>query len=227
VTRQESDAGAARGSAVDDQRPVQPLRIFPYNRNGLEALDCLGSRHRLIGFIDDTPEKQGIDRFGHPVLGRAALHQWPDAQVLAVPGSAASFRERRALIEGLGVAPQRFARVIHPAASVSPLATLGRNVLLMAGVVVTSNAVIGDHVCVLPNSVIHHDARIGAWSLIGANVTVAGNTRVGENCYIGSGTRLINGIEIGAGALIGLGSNVIRSVADGACVAGNPARVLR
>ena len=119
------------------------------------------------------------------------------------------------LIEGLEIGADRWARVIHPTARISPLATIGYNVLLMAGVVVTSNAVIGNHVCVLPNTVIHHDARIGDWSLIGSNVTVAGNTSIGDNCYIGSGSSIMDGLTIGAGTLVGLGSTVIRSAARG------------
>src|SRR5260221_9904000 len=157
---------------------AQALLIFPFNGNGIEALDCLGSAYRLLGFVDDTPEKQGPGGHGHAVFPRTALVEWPEAQVLAVPGSPASFRSRRAVIEALGIELGRFARVIHPTARISPLATIGRNVLIMAGVVITSTALIGDHVCVLPNTVIPHDARIGAWSLVGSNVTVAGNTHI-------------------------------------------------
>ena len=203
-----------------------PLLIFPFNGNALEALDCLGDEFELLGFVDDTPGKQGAGPHG-TVYSRAALQTWPEVQVLAVPGSPASFRSRSAVIESLGIEPRRFARVIHPTARVSPLATLGHNVLLMAGVVITSNAVIADHVCVLPNTVIHHDTHIGAWTLIGSNVTIAGSTRVGERCYIGSGCSVMNGLNLGDGTLVGLGSTVIRNTAAGSTVAGNPARPLR
>ena len=206
---------------------AKPLLIFPYNGNGIEALDCLGDAYQFIGFIDDTPEKQGFDRRGHPVLSRAAFSEWPDASVLGVPGSPTSYLSRRQIIEELGVSEERFATLVHPKASVSPRAVIGYNVLIMAGAVITSNAVIGNHVCVLPNTVIHHDAEVGAWSLIGANVTIAGHTRVGESCYIGSGSSIMNGLQIGEGVLVGLGSNVIRDVPARSRVAGNPARLLQ
>jgi sugar O-acyltransferase (sialic acid O-acetyltransferase NeuD family) len=205
---------------------LTPLLIFPCNGNGLEALDCLGERYQMVGFIDDTPEKQGTAVFGHPVLSRRALQDHAPAQVLAVPGGPASFRRRVAVVEGLGLEANRFATVIHPSARISPLASIGRNVLIMAGVVVTSNAVIGDHVCILPNTVVHHDVVIGDWTLVGSNVSIAGGARLGSNCYVGSGSRIINGVEVGDRALIGLGSNVIRGVARDATVAGNPARLL-
>lgn len=211
----------------DPARHPQPLLVFPCNGNAIEALDCLGDAYRCAGFVDDAAEKQGTLRFGHPVRTRSAFAEEPDAAVLAVPGSPTSFRSRRGVIEGLCVDDKRFARVIHPAARVSPLARIGHNVLIMAGAVVTSDAVIGNHVCILPNSVIHHGVSIGDFCLIGSNVTIAGDAAVGANAYVGSGSRIMNGIRIGDGALVGLGSNVIRSVAPGTTVAGNPAARLR
>lgn len=204
-----------------------PLLIFPCNGNGTEAIDCLVPRFRLLAFIDDTPAKQSRHAFGYPVRSRAALREFPAARLLAVPGGPQSFRRRREVIAGLEQPLRRFATVIHPRATISSLANVGRNVLVMAGVVVTSNARIGDHVCILPNSVVHHDAVIGDLTLIGACVTIAGSVEIGENAYIGSGTSIMNGIRIGARALVGLGSTVIRDVEADAVVAGNPAKPLR
>lgn len=204
----------------------RPLLVFPCNGNALEALGCLGEAWTLQAFVDDTPAKQAAGCAGHPVQGREALARWPQAQVLAVPGSPQSYLGRRALVQGLRVPQARWATVVHPRASVSPLARLGRNVLVMAGAVVTANAVIGDHVCVLPNAVIHHDTVVGDWTLVGTGVTLAGHVQVGENCYLGSGTSVLQGVRIGDGALTGLGSTVIRHVPPGARVAGVPTRVL-
>lgn len=203
-----------------------PLLIFPFNGNAVEALDCLGERYRLIGFVDDTPEKQQSRPFGFEVFDRSAFAAFPDAKVLAVPGGPASFRARAQIIAGLKLDEARFARVVHPDARISPLAEIGRNVLIMAGVVVTSTCVIGDHVCILPNTVIHHDVTIGDWNLIGSNVTIAGGVSIGDNCYIGSGSSVMNGLKIGSGVMLGLGSNLVRDVEQGLTVAGNPARPL-
>jgi sugar O-acyltransferase (sialic acid O-acetyltransferase NeuD family) len=206
---------------------MEQLLIFPFNGNGLEAIDCIQGQYELIGFVDDTPEKQGVSSVGYEVFGREAFERFPSAKVLAVPGGPQSFMNRIEIIKGLNLEQERFVSVIHPKASISKLATIGKNVLLMAGVTVTSNAIIGDHVCVLPHSVIHHDSVIGAWTLIGSQVVVAGNVMVGDNCYLGSGSTIINGVVIGNQSLIGLGSAVIRNVSAKTRVAGNPAKQLQ
>lgn len=205
----------------------QSLLIFPCNGNAIEALDCLGSAFRFEGFIDDTPEKQLNGAFGHPVLPRTVIDERPFCQILAVPGSPSSYTGRKSLIESLAIDASRFARVVHPSAQISSNATIGYNVVAMAGVVITSNAQIGNHVCLLPNAVVHHDSRVGDWSMVGTNVAIAGGVDVGNNCFIGSGSSIKNGVRIGDGALIGIGSTVIHDVPPGAIVAGNPARILR
>jgi sugar O-acyltransferase (sialic acid O-acetyltransferase NeuD family) len=200
------------------------LLIFPYNGNGLEALDCVGSEYECIGFIDDTPEKQGKHPLGLEVFSREVLQQYPEAYVLAVPGSPSTYLKRKQYIDSLHITKERYATVIHPKAAVSASASIGHNVLIMAGAVVTSNAVVEDHVCILPNSVIHHDSKIGSYTLIGSGVIVAGGTIIEENSYIGSGSRIINNITIGRNTLVGMGSTVLKNVLPNSKIAGTPAR---
>jgi len=205
---------------------MKKIIIFPFNGNGIEAVDCLGTEYELIGFADDNRDKQGETYMGYEVFDRSVINKYPDAFVLAVPGSPASYALRMEIIEQLGIEEKRFATVIHPSASVSKNVKLGINTLIMAGVVLTSNSIVGNHVCILPNSVIHHDSSVGNYSIIGSNVSVAGGTILGENCYIGSGSCIINGINIGDGVLVGISSNVIRSIEKWQKVAGNPAKIL-
>jgi len=204
---------------------MNKLLIFPFNGNGLEAIDCIGDDYELIGFVDDTKEKQGMEN-GYNVFSRDAFDRYPEAKILAVPGSPATFIHRKKIIDGLGIREDRFARVIHPSARISKLSKIGYNVLLMAGVVVTSNGIIHNHICILPNTVVHHDVEIGSYSLIGSNITIAGYTKIGDNCYIGSGTKIINSITIGEKCLIGLGTNVIKSLPPNSKAVGNPGRII-
>lgn len=200
------------------------LVIFPYNGNGLEALDCIDyEKYDVLGFIDDDIKKYSSN---YEIFPRSIIMDFKELFLLAVPGSPSSFRQRAENINSLGLNPARFINAIHPRASIGKKVNIGYNCLIMAGVVITSNAVIHNHVCLLPNTVIHHDVMVNDYTLIGSNVVVAGGTSIGQNCYIGSGTNVINGIHIGDGALVGLGSNVIKDVPVNSTVAGNPAHLI-
>jgi sugar O-acyltransferase (sialic acid O-acetyltransferase NeuD family) len=200
------------------------LLIFPYNGNGIEAMDCISGEYNFLGFIDDLKEKQGVSFTNHPVFDRDALRKYKSAKVLAVPGGPLTYKEKVQNIDSLQLPQSRFAQIIHPAANVSKHAKLGFNLLIMAGVVITAKAFIGNHVCILPNTVIHHDSFIEDYTWIGSNVTIAGNVRVGKNCFIGSNSTLINNISIGEGTLVGIGSNVLASFQSNQKLVGNPAR---
>ena len=205
---------------------MKKLIIFPFNGNGIEAMDCMGDEFELIAFIDDTLDKQGVSEFGIPVVSRDIIHKYPEAYVLAVPGSPISYKFRKQVIEELKIPITRYAKVIHPCASIAKYAEIGYNTLIMSGVVLTNKSKVGNHVCILPNSVIHHDSIVGDYSLVGSSVVVAGNTEIGENCYIGSAVSIMNNISIGKGSLVGMGTNVIRSFPDDVKVVGNPAKLL-
>lgn len=202
------------------------LIIFPCNGNGIEALDCINpTAYKVIGFVDDQYSVKHNTQ-SLPVSDRSLINDHPDAFVLAVPGSPTSYQKRKEHIDSLGLELDRFATVIHPSAKIGKQVKMGRNCLIMAGVVITSNAWIGDHVCILPNTVIHHDVRVGDYSLIGSGVVIAGGSSIGQNCYIGSGTNIINGIQIGDFSLVGIGSNVLAGCPPRSRIAGNPAHAL-
>ena len=205
----------------------EKLILFPCNGNALEALDCINDTYELIGFVDDNVEKISTQVAGVTVYSRALFNEFPEAKVLAVPGSPTSYSQRKEVITSLHIDKNRFISLIHPSAIISKNADIGTNCLIMAGVIITSNAQLEDHVCVLPATVIHHDSLIKAYTLIGFNVTIAGHTTIHENCYIGSGSTIINTISIAPYTLVGIGSNVIRSIhQQRSKVGGNPARSL-
>jgi len=207
--------------------PKKKLIIFPYNGNGIEALDCiLDQEFEFIGFIDDSIEKSNAKQTW-PVFNREILSKYPEAFVLAVPGSPLSFLKRSEHIQSLNLSVNRFISIVHPSAKLGRNISIGMNCLILAGVVLTSNAQVGNHVCILPNTVIHHDAIIGDYTLIGSNVAVAGGATIGRNCYIGSGTNIMNGIHIGSNTLVGLGSNVVSGVPENSRIAGNPAKPIK
>jgi sugar O-acyltransferase (sialic acid O-acetyltransferase NeuD family) len=215
---------------------TKPILILGTGGNGVDILDTLndlndarGARvYECVGFLDDDTTQWGREILGARVLG--GLDTAPDyAECFFVNGIASvnSFWKKRELLARTQTPLERFETIIHPTASVSRTARIGKGVVIFQHVTVTSNVVIGDQVMILPNTVISHDDVIGAYTSIAGGVAISGNVRVGESCYLGSHASIREGVTIGAGALIGIGSVVLNDVAPNSVVVGNPARVLR
>jgi len=214
-------------------RGPTPLILFPFNGNTKEAVGVVRAANSaspvwsLMGFVDDDPAKHGLEFDGFPVLGnREEFSRHPEAMVLAAPGRPENFRNRPDIITGLSLAFERFASLVHPGVTCGPQTRIGRNCLVMAGVVLTANVTIGDHVVILPNTVVAHDTRIENYCLIGSGVCLSGSVTVRRGCYLGSGCRVIQEATIGEQALVGLGAVVIADVAPRSVVAGCPAKPL-
>lgn len=210
------------------------LLLFPFGGNARESLmSVFAINERLpewdiLGFIDDDRSMLGKDCCGIKVLGgRELFREFPDAFVLAVPGSPTNFTRRKALLDSLPIETARFATIIHPSVGRAPDAAVGCNTIIMSNVVISCGVNIGSHCVILPNTVISHDSEVGDYCCVGSNVSISGSVRIGASCYIGSGTKIREDISIGAGTLVGLGSNVLSEIPAGVVAVGSPARVIR
>ncbi len=210
------------------------LILFPFGGNAKESLMSLFAINEktgewdIAGFIDDDRSHHGQECCGVKVLGgREILGEFPEAFVLAVPGSPSNYLKRKDIIESLNLDDSRFATIIHPSVARAADAVVGRNTLIMPNVVISCEVRIGNHCVILPNTVVSHDSVVNDYCCIGSNVTISGSVTIGANCYIGSGTKMRESISIGEGTLVGLGSNVISDIGPGVIAVGSPARVIR
>lgn len=111
----------------------------------------------------------------------------------------------------------------HPAAWVSPFATIGRGVFIGAGTVVAPGAVLGDHVILNRAVSVGHDTVVEAYARLQPGCNVGGHVRIGAGCTIGMGATVIEELVIGAGSIVAAGAVVLRDVEAGVMVAGVPA----
>lgn len=186
---------------------------------------------QLIGFVDEGDERTFLreaaasfavyeaERF--PEALQALLGQFSVLVASRFPDHRASFIARAA---AAGLA---FATVVHPSAVIARTACLGRDVLVMPGVVLGAGVRIGDHCIVNGAASIDHDGVLTEGVIIGPGVHFAGGVTVGSGAFIGVGACAAPGVSIGADSLIGAGSVVIRDIPAGVIAAGNPAKVIR
>lgn len=146
-----------------------------------------------------------------------------DGVVIAIGNNAARLDHQRAL-EGAGA---RMAVLVHPRATVSRHARLGRGSVIFAGAVVNVGSDLGRATIVNTGATVDHDCRLGDGVHVAPGAHLAGGVAVGERTWIGVGAVVREYITIGNQVLIGAGAVVVRSIPDGLTVVGNPARPLQ
>jgi sugar O-acyltransferase (sialic acid O-acetyltransferase NeuD family) len=192
----------------------------------VEAANAVRPTWQVEGFLDDA-RPAGQRYLGLEVLGglRDAA-RFEGRWFINVIGSDASYRRRPEILAATGLPAERFATLVHPGASVSSRARLGRDVYVNHGVSVAGNVDVGDHAALSPGAIVGHDSVIEEYTLVAPGAIVSGFVHLGRACYVGAGSVIRQRLRVGDGALVGMGAVVTRDVAPGATVVGNPARPL-
>ena len=209
---------------------MRDLVILGSSGNVLDIVDAVQASpmaYRLVGFLDDN-RSVGEVEYGFPVLGPLSADVAPDGCLFVNGiGSPRSYQGKAALIHRLGVSLDRFATVLHPTATISPSARIGRGTVILGNCSVGANVAIGHHVMMLPNCVIGHDSSIGDYVTFAAGVIVSGSVQIGPSAYLGAGSAIRDSVCLGEGALLGLGAALTKNAPAGVVLAGVPARIVR
>lgn len=173
--------------------------------------------------LDDAADAPGRRLLGHAVSGGRdwLLAHRPGARVIPAIGDNRARAELLAWLEENGFMP---AALVDPTAVVSPSARVGAGAYVAPNATVNAEAEIGAGAIVNTAASVDHDAVLGRTVHIGPGARLCGGVVVGARTLIGTGACVIPGVRIGADAVVGAGSVVVRDLADGARVAGNPAR---
>jgi sugar O-acyltransferase (sialic acid O-acetyltransferase NeuD family) len=210
----------------------RPLIILGTGGNAYDVLDIVeainadAATWEVAGFLDDA-RPIGSEHLGLPILGKISdaprfAREW----FINAIGSDASFARRPQILAGTGLSPDRFATLVHPSASISSRARLGRGIYANCGVSVAGNVSVGDHVALGPGCIVGHDSSIGGFSMLAPAAVISGFVRIGTACYAGAGALVKQRVTIGDGVLIGMGAVVTRDVAPATVVVGCPARAM-
>jgi sugar O-acyltransferase (sialic acid O-acetyltransferase NeuD family) len=192
-----------------------------------ETAAAAGHDWNVVGFVDDDPALHGTRRSGLPILGPVdSVRDMPEVEVAVCVGNPRNFTARRAIVERLGLPPERYATIVHPLASVGAGSQIGPGSVLLAGTVLTADVTVGSHVAIMPQAVLTHDDRVSDYCTIASGVRLGGGVVLDEGAYVGAGALIRESLKIGAWSLVGMGSVVLSDVPPSEVWAGNPARLL-
>ncbi len=212
-------------------RKRRPMKLVVVGAGGharsvLDAVRAAGE-HEAVACTDPRPELAGQDLDGVPIVGDdsqlADLLEGGVGGACIGLGGSADNRPRKALFERVVGGGFQLPVIIHPAATVSSNARLGRGCVVLAAAVVGPGASLADNVVVNTGAVVEHDCIIEAHVHIATGALLGGEVVCERLAHIGIGASVLNSVRIGAGAVVGGGSAVIRDVASETTVVGCPA----
>jgi sugar O-acyltransferase (sialic acid O-acetyltransferase NeuD family) len=202
-----------------------------FGRETVEAVRAMndgGASWQLMGYLDDNPLLQAKQIDGIPVLGGITeAKNLPDASFVVCTGRPDNYASRPVIVDRLGLPADRYATIVHPAATVSSSSRVGPGSVLLANVVLTAAVIIGSHVAVMPHVTITHDDIVEDFATIASGVCLGGHVRIGQGAYLGAGALVREGRAVGKRAMVGMGSVVLTDVPEEQVWIGVPARYLR
>lgn len=214
-----------------DDRNKPRVLILGAGGHGRVVLDILlaAGECDVVGFLDNNADMHGRRVDGLPVLGGIdEAETWRrdesiDGVIVAIGDNGARRGiTRRIQQRGIGLVS-----AIHPSASIAGSATVGRNVVIAAGVVVCANCQIGDSVILNTGCLVDHQTMVGEGCHICPGVRIAGRVTVEPGTFVGIGATVVPSVTLGCESIVGAGSVVLENVEPMATVVGVPARAIR
>ena len=212
-------------------RTPRRILILGAGGHGRVVLDILlqAGPGQVVGFLDNTAEIHGRRIDGIPVLGplddltTLADQHDVDGVIVAIGDNGV----RRGLARHLDRTGLTVLNAVHPSATLAHNVTLGRNVVVAAGVVVCAHCQIGDSVILNTGCLIDYQTMIGEGSHICPGVRIAGRVKVEPGVFVGIGATVVPKVTLGCESIVGAGAVVIEDVPALATVIGVPARRIK
>ena len=174
----------------------------------------------LVGFLDDSDEKQGVKIFKeYRVTGKISdIEKYRNCCFIIAIGDN---HIRAKIAKNINA---KFYTAIHPDATIADTVTIGDGTVIMAGVTINPDTTIGKHCIINTSCSIDHDNRIGDYVHISPGAHLAGSVSVGDRSWICIGAAIINNISVFSDIIIGAGATVLKDVTESGTYIGTPAR---
>lgn len=143
----------------------------------------LEHRGKIECIFDDNVEEENATFMGIPVLKYSCELYRNSKMIIAIGDN----KIRRLLTSKL---KHNFATLIHPKASVSEFALIGKGTVILANAVVQAEVSIGDHSIINIGACVDHE------------VSISDFVHIGPMAYIGGAALIKNGVKIDPGVIV-------------------------
>lgn len=181
----------------------------------------------LLGFVDDTPEKQGAVVDGYPVLGPVSFLDGVTDETWVVCSIGTGKTRCGVMEKVLANTSLKPATLIDPSVIVGRNAAVGEGCVVCAGTVLAISSRLEPHVIVNLNCTIGHDTVLEPFCTVHPGSNLSGKVHVGACTDIGTGTKIIQGKTVCPGCILGAGAVVARDITEPGTYVGVPAQKRR
>lgn len=201
-----------------------------FGRETLDVIEAIarvgaGPQYNVLGVIDDRPSEVNLNRLaarGYRWLGTVAeaLAGAPAHYALAI--GTPSVRHRVA--EQFDAKGWRAVTLVHPAAVVGSVASIGEGCIICGGVQLSTNTSLGRFVHLNPSATIGHDSNLADYVSVNPGAIVSGEVTIGSRVLVGAGAVVLQGLTVARDATIGASACVTHNVPEAVVVVGVPGR---
>jgi len=205
----------------------EELLIYGTGGHAKVVCDCaLRAGFRVVGFLDDDPQKHGGRLWEFPVLGGFERLQKGFSSEVKLVLAIGDNETRRRVAERLRPLGVEFAVVVHPSAQLGRGVEVGEGTVVFTGAVVNADAALGRHVIVNTGATVDHDCVVGDFAHLAPGSHLAGGVHVGPGALVGVGACAVPNVKIGAGTIVGAGAVVVNDLPERVTAVGVPAKVI-
>lgn len=189
----------------------------------IDTLSLIGE-HRIEGLIEvQQRDEEKTSVLGKPVIGGLEILDGYSPDDVSLVVALSSNRLKEEISQSFIKKSFSFLNCIHPAAVISPSATLGTGLIINAGAIIQPLARIGNFVMLHAGVVVEHDNIVDDYVNLAPGVKLAGWVKVRRGATIYTGAAVIPCMEIGEYSIVGAGSVVINNINANEVVCGVPA----
>lgn len=181
----------------------------------------------LLGYIDETAEKQDTILNNTPVLGGFEWLEKNRKHQISAVCAVGNPKGKFTLINKLKPFDMNYPNLLHPSVARNDYIEIGHGNIICWGSFLSVNIKIGNHVSINPGCGIGHDTIIMDYSTLYWDVTLSGNVTIHEGCEIGSKAEVMPQKSVGSWSIIGAGAVVVKDIPENCTAVGVPAKPIK
>ena len=188
--------------------------------------DTNKNKYKLVGLLDDDPQKIGTTFKDIPIIGRIddikKISIEFDEAIICI-GAVRDTNIRNRVYNYLLKQNIKISTIISAKSIISNSVVIGNGCTIMPGAIINSDVKIGNNVLINTGSLIEHDCTIGDHCFIAPGCVISGAVEIGTKTFMGSNSVISSYVKIEDNVTIGAGSVIVRNVPSNSILYGNPA----